>query len=284
MNCRDFQDLLPLCVTGSPGGAEFERLYAHLESGCEECRRELEELRSVAAAIPHGLDAATPSPEALQRLMARVRGAEAGEPVVKRDEGVMQGPEAGRLRLVLPVAGTALAASLVGMIAGHFLWAGRFEQEQQVRLSLEERLGTLEEQLRSTSDLTTALAGAAKAAESVTAFLTSAAWAMIPMQSAESDAWGRLLWNNKDQELCVITPNLKPAEEGYGYRLWVQADELSEPVQVSSFGEIESAGGIFRMRLPEGITSIASAVISYDPISEDVSSPVTEVLSGRFQQ
>lgn len=65
MNCRDFEDARLLAAYGEPAGAEFE---AH-QAICDDCRGEIEKIRSVRIAYARSQD--EPMPAALR---ARIRG------------------------------------------------------------------------------------------------------------------------------------------------------------------------------------------------------------------
>jgi anti-sigma-K factor RskA len=112
---------------------EYERFVSHLE-GCDECRREVAELKMAADTLPLAADPVAPPPELKDRIMAVVQaeaellgaaGARADEPETAKPserEGWW------KRRLVslrpLPAVGLATAVLAVGVVAGVLLSGG----------------------------------------------------------------------------------------------------------------------------------------------------------------
>ena len=73
MEHRDYQELLALQAVDALDGTDAQAIERHLES-CAECRGELVSLRDAAALLAHTAEAAAPSDEVRQRILAEAHG------------------------------------------------------------------------------------------------------------------------------------------------------------------------------------------------------------------
>ncbi|MGB9920519.1 MAG: zf-HC2 domain-containing protein [Moorellales bacterium] len=107
MNCRQAENLISSYLDGELAEAERPELEAHLAS-CPACRQYAEELEAAQAALAGVFAAAEPPADLFERLMARVREAEAGA----RPAGRARQPWWPGLRRAAAVAGLAAAVGL----------------------------------------------------------------------------------------------------------------------------------------------------------------------------
>ena len=78
---QDYKEMIPARALSALDAAEERVLNEHLDN-CSECRKELEELQSTAAALAVVADPVEPSPEVRERILGEVRKDLSGSNVV----------------------------------------------------------------------------------------------------------------------------------------------------------------------------------------------------------
>lgn len=73
MNHETFEELLAGYALNILEGEELASLENHLQSGCDQCRRQLDQLQSTTALLAYGIPAKNPPAELKERLMRKVR-------------------------------------------------------------------------------------------------------------------------------------------------------------------------------------------------------------------
>ena len=78
---EDYKEMIPVRALSALDAAEERVLNEHLDN-CSECRKELEEWQSTAAALAVVADPVEPSPEVRERILGEVRKDLSGSNVV----------------------------------------------------------------------------------------------------------------------------------------------------------------------------------------------------------
>jgi anti-sigma-K factor RskA len=122
MNCGECQDLLVEHALGELDAAEAARIERHLESGCEACRRELDEIQESLGLVGASLDEVAPPPAIKQQLLARIAAERPREDVDRSDAPAsipFVAPGSGRSGWMraFAYAATLLIGFLVGALA-----------------------------------------------------------------------------------------------------------------------------------------------------------------------
>lgn len=150
--CAELADDLAAVATGAANGPDRARVLAHL-AGCEDCRRELEELATVADEVllvaaqhdpPAGFEGAV-----LDRIAALPTSAPTAAPApVPAPEVVRAGP---RRWFVRPVLAAAAAVVAAGATAG-VVWQSTSD-DRELAASYRETLGVADGQYFTAADL-----------------------------------------------------------------------------------------------------------------------------------
>lgn len=180
MTCEERQELIILYAADLLDPAQRDELAAHLASGCTTCAEALAEATIMLQEIPTTIDPVAPPPQAVGKLMQRVRSETASRPFAWR--------------------AMALAASIgifIGAISIHLI-------EQTDRLKL---LSALADSNRQLADIRQTFGSEQLKLVGLTA----------PDQSA---AAGRVFWDREKNEWHVYVFNLKPPENGRTWELW----------------------------------------------------------------
>jgi anti-sigma-K factor RskA len=210
---------LELCIPyvfGRLNPGNRKQFEAHLETGCEQCKRELSELYEATALLPLLLKQEAPPSGLRQRLLSRLlskrteppRGA---KPTPQRE--VVEAPVA-----KAPPHSWYLYASVVMgalMIIGLLFF---LSDQLRTTSELEKKLNDLQVQVQQKQD--------------ILGILQARRVEMLQLVSAEagSEAFGKIFWEPERRHAVVQAINL-PAQPGdKQYQLWLMKDKKYFPV------------------------------------------------------
>lgn len=227
MSHDEWLDRADLYALGALDGEELGRFEDHLDSGCEECGRQLRETREVLLQVPRSLSPLAPSPDVKRRLMARVAR-----------EAADSTPRAALARRRLSWARVGLAASvllLIGLV-GFAAWDD-WNLRNQLR-DLDAEAVMLRSQLVQRKD--------------IIRYLDDPEVAIIPLAGLgpSPGASGRVLWLQSDRSGYLLSRGLPPAPAGHKYAVWAIAASGPVPAGLFTHEEVRRA----RLRLPASPT------------------------------
>jgi anti-sigma-K factor RskA len=218
MSHDEWLERADLYVLGALDGEELTRFENHIDSGCDECDRQLHETREAILQIPLSLPRLAPSPDVKRRVMAQIR-----------PEASDRRARSARPRRGFDWARVALAASFAGLIglaalAGWDDWT----QRGYVR-DLGDEAGQLRTQLVQRKDLIRYLED-----PEVSVVLLAG----VPPSRGAS---GRVLWRAADRSGYVLARGLPQAPSGNKYALWAVAETSSDLAGLFTDQEIHRA-------------------------------------------
>jgi anti-sigma-K factor RskA len=205
---------LELCIPyvfGRLNPGNRKQFEAHLETGCEQCKKELSELYEATALLPLLLKQEAPPTGLRQRLLSRLSSKKAEPP-----RAVKTTPQ--RETVEVPVAKAPahswyLYASLV---MGALLIVGLlFFLNDQLRTTseLEKKLNDLQAHVQQTQD--------------ILGILQARRVEMLLLVSAEtaSEAFGKIFWDPDRRHAVVQAVNLPVQPGDKQYQLWLLKDK-----------------------------------------------------------
>jgi anti-sigma-K factor RskA len=232
---------LELCIPyvfGRLNPGNRKQFEAHLETGCDQCKRELSELYEATALLPLLLKQESPPSGLRQRLLARLSS--------KRPEPPPRGPKPTPQRgtVEAPVAKAPehswyLYASIV---MGILLIVGLlFFLNDQLRTTgeLEKKLSELQAQVQQKQD--------------ILAILQAQKVEMLQLAGAEagSDMFGRIFWEPDKRHAALQFVNLPAQPADKQYQLWLMKDK--KYLRVGEFDVNKEKTNVFAvMTLPVG--------------------------------
>jgi anti-sigma-K factor RskA len=285
MGHEDYKELLALEAAGALAPDESRALAGHLAS-CEECRRELAELRDTAAALLYTVAPVAPPAHLRSRVLEQVRalgdaprasevkaqGETAGAGVA--DEGIA--PRAPSVRVPReearpglwqlltgrPSLGFAAFAALFVVVALGGLSAALWQRNRELRAETARLGARLEDLRREVSNGREQLARAREVNDLLTA--PGAAMATLKGMEVAPQARGSVAFDRQSGRVVLLASALPPAPAGKAYQLWfITGDKRVLPGGV--FKTDAEGGGRLADQLPEGVRSgVAFAVTLED--------------------
>ncbi len=270
MTCQECQDLLLLYATAALDPAEAAAVRAHLATGCPACAGELAAAEAALHKIPLALPPQQPPESAWEKLETRIALKEQAEGPVG-DRAALAAPFTPRRPSPLAWTGWAAAAAII-VLAG-FVWRHASEQEARARIanseaaeavktadSLQKSNDALEKLTKTLSDqygdeITHGKELAAER-EALRDILFHADQFAVTSPE-QPTAGGKLYWDKAKQVWYIYLDNVKPAEPGKTYELWIvtASDKLAAgTAQVDDKGRMVF---ITSRKLPDGISLAA---------------------------
>jgi anti-sigma-K factor RskA len=251
------EELLPAYALGALDGEDLRELEAHLATGCEECRRQLDLWQGDVEELAASVEPVTPSEETRRRIqrLAGVGTTATAAPVVpiRRPSGSAR-----------PIARWALLAAAASLlIAAGSLW-------RQARLGDElERLGAERDRLaREVSGLGQQL-GLARSesqrmAESLAIIASPGSHSVqLAGLDAAPKASGHTYVNPQRGEAVFYAFGLPAPEPGKTYQLWWIQD--GKPVSAGTFGVDERGSGSLRVEHVAPAGQIQAWAVTVEP-------------------
>ncbi|WP_165223052.1 anti-sigma factor [Aquisphaera insulae] len=221
-----------LYALGALDGEELSRFEDHIDSGCEECERQVREAREALLLLPRSLPESTgPSPGVKRRLMAQVAAESSGPSQLEPRPRPRRGIHWGRVGL------SAAAALLIGL-AGLAAW-----DDWNLR-------GQLRDLAAEAAQLRTSLVQR----KDVIRYMEDPEVAIVILAGLPPSpkASGRVLWRAADRTGFILARGLPPAPSGKKYAVW--AIGPSGPVLAGQFTDEEIRRAPFRLP-PPGTTT-----------------------------
>lgn len=233
---------LELCIPyvfGRLNPGNRKQFEAHLETGCEQCKRELSELYEATALLPLLLKQEAPPSGLRQRLLSRLSSKR-----TEQQRGAKSTPAPQREAIEAPAtkAPTHSWYLYAFMVMGALLIVGLlFFLNDQLRLrsELEKKAKDLEAQVQQNLD--------------ILGILQAQKVEMLQLTSAEagSGVFGKILWEPEKRVALLQVINL-PAQPGdKQYQLWLMKDK--QYFRVGEFDVTTEKSNMFAMMtLPVG--------------------------------
>lgn len=231
---------LELCIPyvfGRLNPGNRKQFEAHLETGCEQCKRELSELYEATALLPLLLKQETPPTGLRQRLLSRLSSKRSEPPPAARPTPAKEAVETPAAKT--PQRSWYLYAS---MVMGTLLIIGLlFFLNDQLRTTgeLEKKLNDLQDQIQQKQD--------------IVEILKAQKVEMMSLISEEvgSKAFGRLFWEPARRNAVVQVVNLPAQTADKQYQLWLVKDK--KYLRVGEFDVDKANATVFAvMTLPVG--------------------------------
>ena len=241
-NHAPFDELAAVYALGALEGEELEQFLAHLRAGCAECERLLAE--DEATLLGMASELATPPPADVKRaLFARL------------DAPATPGTR--RPRLLVTIAGMALAAGVAAIVVGAALRAQHATQLADVERQHASELARAEEQRA--ADLARVEQQLAAERE-VRALLEDPATRVVRLGGLppSPQAEARVVWHPKRGGLFVSNA-LPPTPPGKAYELWAIAGGAPRPAGVFRV-DAQGVGRLTVAPLPDAPTVDVFAV------------------------
>jgi anti-sigma-K factor RskA len=235
---------LELCIPyvfGRLNPGNRKQFEAHLETGCEQCKRELSELYEATALLPLLLKQEAPPSGLRQRLLSRLSTKRPEQP---RGAKPTPTPTHQRETVETPVTKAPphswyLYASMVMgalLIVGLLLF---LNDQLRTTSELEKKLNDLQAQLRQEQD--------------ILGILQAQRVEMLQLVSAEagSEASGKIFWEPEKRRAVLQVVNLPAQPVDKQYQLWLMKDK--KYFRVSEFDVNTEKSNVFAvMTLPVG--------------------------------
>jgi anti-sigma-K factor RskA len=225
-----FSELAAGYALGALDGEDLTQFQAHLETGCAECRRVVDDSRAVLVRLADDLREAPPR---------RVRAA-----LIARLPGRRARPDH-RARFWAGfrwAASVAVAAGIVGAVLSAFV-AMRYEGRTG---QLAREIARLREQVRQQDLLPRLLRDPATRVVALSGLPVS------------PEAQGRMVWHEREGGVFFAS-NLPPVPRDKAYELWIIADGQPLPAGVFTV-DVEGNGRLAVDPLPEGVRGDQFAV------------------------
>lgn len=231
---------LELCIPyvfGRLNPGNRKQFEAHLETGCEQCRRELSELYEATALLPLLLKQEAPPSGLRHRLLSRLSSKRSEPPRGTKptpQRGVMEAPVA-----KAPSHSWYLYASVV---MGTLMIIGLlFFLNDQLRTTgeLEKKLTDLQSQVQQKQD--------------ILGILQAQEVEMLQLVSVEagSEAFGRIFWEPERRHAVLQVVNLPAQPADKQYELWLMKDK--KYLRAGEFDVNKEKSNVFAvMTLPVG--------------------------------
>ena len=231
---------LELCIPyvfGRLNPGNRKQFEAHLETGCEQCKRELSELYEATALLPLLLKQEAPPTGLRQRLLSRLSSKKAEPPRAAKTTPQRETVEAPVVKA--PAHSWYLYASLV---MGALLIVGLlFFLNDQLRTTseLEKKLNDLQAQVQQKQE--------------ILGILQARRVEMLPLVSVEagSEVFGKIFWEPERRHAVLQAVNLPVQPGDKQYQLWLMKDK--KYFRVGEFDvQTEKANVFAAMTLPVG--------------------------------
>lgn len=233
---------LELCIPyvfGRLNPGNRKQFEAHLETGCEQCKRELSDLYEATALLPLLLKQEAPPTGLRQRLLSRLSTKRTEQP-----RGVKPTPPPQRQAVEAPVTKAPSHSWYLyaSMVMGALLIVG-------LLLFLNDQLRTTSELEKKLSDLQVQV----QQKQDILAVLQAHSVEMLQLVSAEvgSEASGRIFWEPEKRRAVLQVINLPAQSADKQYQLWLMKDK--KYFRVSEFDVNTEKANVFAvMTLPVG--------------------------------
>lgn len=236
MKCSECRDLITSYALDALTGNEREQVRAHLESGCQQCAAELNDVEALLAHLPLTLDPVVPSVEIKSRLMNRIQ-ADRESPEVMAGQNLLRSPPPRRRwRWAEPLAAAAAAVAVTMSV----LWVEIDQQRGRITALRDEvlRQEARVDQLQTTLD---------QEGNTIHLFASPAVQLVSLQGSAEQPgAKARAFWDKDRNVIHLYASGLKPLAQDKAYELWfIDAEQKKIP------------GGTFKVN-PRGEASLVA--------------------------
>jgi anti-sigma-K factor RskA len=237
------EELLPAYALGALDGEDLRELAAHLDTGCAECRRQLDlwerDLEALAASVPP----VAPSAVTRQRIL-RVAGGAGRRP-------------AGLPRwFFLPVAALLLLA--VWGVAGQARLRGEVRRLTAERDRLAQQVGSLE------NDVAQARSDARRMVEALRVITAPGVRSVdLAGLGPSPGAAGHTYVNPRERNALFYASALPPLAPDKTYQLWLIAD--GKPVSAGTFAVDARGAGSLRVDDIPGVESIEAWAVTVEP-------------------
>jgi hypothetical protein len=240
-----FLDSVAVLALGALPEAEARDVAAHV-LGCDECRREYEELRSVANLV--GYTAETPAGGIDEVTSARMKSG-----VMRRVRAGSAAGSANEPRRATPWPYYAAAAALVAAIlTGIQTVSLRSDNEQQ-----QQRIAQMQHELTANTAAQASTAAQQRVLEQHLAQMVAPGAKHFPVANGEViEANGKIL---------IAFSHLPAAPSGKVYQAWTLARGAKAVAPSITF--VPDASGVAVIELPESAANLAAVAVSVEPPS-----------------
>lgn len=231
---------LELCIPyvfGRLNPGNRKQFEAHLETGCEQCKRELSELYEATALLPLLLKQETPPSGLRQRLLSRLSSKRSEPPRAAKLTPAKEVVEAPVVKAA-PHSWYLYASMVMGIL---MIIALLFFLNDQLRTTgeLEKKLNDLQAQVQQKQD--------------VVEILQAQRVEMLSLVNAEagSQAFGRIFWEPEKRHAVLQVVNLPAQTADHQYQLWLMKEK--KYLRVGEFDVSKANTNVFTvMTLPAG--------------------------------
>ena len=252
MTHDELRELCALYALGTLDPASTRELEAHLETGCPDCQRDLDEFQRVSGLLAYAAPSTSPEAGAKERLLSRVVGRERP---AEADTGPAKTGLWPRARSLAWAAGVLLV-----LFAGFLGW-----QLVRSRGELAERQADV--------DRLKAVVGVQR---EIIESLASPGVRVVNLGGLERgpQAVGRIFWHIEPNTWEFRAYNLPPAPPGKIYQLWF----ITKKAKISAgiFQTDQRGEGLLRVRVPTELTEITAAAVTLEP-EGGVSQPTGDI-------
>jgi anti-sigma-K factor RskA len=237
------EELLPAYALGALDGEDLRELEAHLDVGCDECRRQLDlwnrDLESLAASVPP----LPPSDTTRARILRLATGA---------------APAPARLPRWAFFAAAALLLLSVWGVAGQVRVRGEMERLADERARLAQQVETLDR------EVALARAEARQAAQALQILAAPSVRSVVMAGLGSTPgASGHTYVNPQTRDALFYAFNLPRLAEDKTYQLWFIAD--GKPVSAGVFSVDERGTGRLRVEKVADVKDIQAWAVTVEP-------------------
>lgn len=293
MSCpAQHRDQVLLYLAGMLDETQQRKLEEHLDTNCPNCAACLAEAEATLANLAMALPPDKPSPDARERLMARVQQERQKAVQAVKTPSAPEPAETLTVRtakrpLIIRLLPTIAVAAAVAAVTAAVLIVPLNAHRQQIA-ALEQRLQeadeTVSRQASTLDHMSEAIQGSTRLFDS----LYASAAQFISFTSDEegyTEAVARMLWD-RDRNVChFFVRSLQPADEGKSYHLLLLTDD-DRVVRAGRFEPDIDGGTHFQFELPNGVKTFTRAGVSYAETEEKDMADLTNavVLEGALSR
>lgn len=241
---QEISGLASMAALGALEHDEWSAFKAHLDEGCEVCRREFEAFQEVTGEIGLVAPAIPARPKVRDQVLESIRLTSQDRRVVRIDHFIRRSSPAAGSRVA---RWGAIAAMLILTFAAVLL----FVQSQRELRRLQTQTFELQKQLERQREVLRALASP----DHITIKLTG--------QGPASEARAQIVWDRQAGRWVMEAHNLPQLSHQQTFQLWFVTKDAK--VSAGTFTADGSGSGFLATGVPKELTDIAAAAVSIEP-------------------